>query len=72
MSFYSYSVKETLESYFGPDTVFSMRKDRDRFYKNEEKDGLLPLSWKYADQEATGLYLEDLYLIDTIITDDYT
>lgn len=68
MSQYDYSVKEMLAKAFGSNTVFEMRRP---MHENTGPDMLLPLCWQYADKEAVSICLEDKYLIDTILADDY-
>jgi hypothetical protein len=71
MKYYNYSVKEMLASYFGDNIVFEMRKPHKSVFKDGEDKNLLPLFWQYADKESVGLFLEEYYLLDTIIEDDY-
>ncbi len=71
MKYYNYSVKQMLASYFGDNTVFELRKPHESVFKNEEDKNLLPLLWQYADEQAVGLCLEEHFLLDTIIEDDY-
>lgn len=71
MAFYSYSVKETLRSFFGESIIDSMRKPHDTWFTLEDEKNLIPLLWQYADEQAVDLCLEDRYLLDTIIEDDY-
>ncbi|MBQ7647413.1 MAG: WG repeat-containing protein, partial [Clostridia bacterium] len=71
MKYYNYSVKNVLESYFGNNTVFEMRKPHEFSFSNEEEKDLLPLLWRYADEQAAGHFLWEHYLLDTIPEDDY-
>ncbi len=71
MTYYNYSVKKTLASYFGGNTLFEMRKPHESIFKNGEDKNLLPLLWQYADEQAVNLCLEEHFLLDTILEDDY-
>ena len=40
-------------------------------FKNGEDKNLLPLLWQYADEQAVGLCIEEHFLLDTFLEDDY-
>lgn len=71
MKYYPYSVKNMLTAYFGTDTLSAMRKPQKDELGSEDKKHLLPLGWQYADAEAIQLFLEEKYLLDTVIEEDY-
>ncbi len=48
-----------------------MRKPQESIFAEGEEDDLLPLSWQYADSEAIRLCLDERFLLDTILEDDY-
>ena len=71
MKFYPYSVKETLESYWGKETVSEMRKPDPEVYGKLRADDLIPRAWQYADEQTCYGYLCEEFLVDTLIEDDY-
>ncbi len=71
VKFYDYSVKEILKKHFGENTVFEMRKPHRNLHEGSEHKNMLPLLWRYADEEAVRLFLEVDFLLETIIEDDY-
>ncbi len=52
MSFYTYSVKELLENYFGENTITAMRKSYQSIYREGTSSDIIPSAWQYADEEA--------------------
>ena len=72
MKFYNYSVRDLLRLYFGEDTVFEMRKPHDSVHKlKDDEKHILELSWQYADECVINHFLEEVFLKETIIEDDY-
>ncbi len=72
MKYYNYSVKNVLEQSFGEDPITEMRKPNDgRFTSDWDQKHILGRSWQYADDEARELFLDELFLVDTILEDDY-
>lgn len=72
MSFYNYSVKKLLSDYFGDNAIEEMRKPHESVFKDDESQKhILELSWQYADEQAIILFLEENYLLDTFLEDDY-
>ena len=71
MKYYNYSVKDMLASHFGKNTIFEMRKPHDSMFGSEEEKNLLPLMWQFADQRAVSTCLEEVFLLDTVLEDDY-
>lgn len=71
MKFYDGSVKDRLIAYFGSNTVFSMRKSADTFFETEDdRCHMAELAWQYADRRALGVFLGEVFLSETILTDD--
>lgn len=72
MKFYSYSVKEKLTAYWGTDAITAMRLPHESVRKDPaDQEHLWELCWQYADERAIGLCLEERFLVDTILEDDY-
>ena len=72
MKFYKYSVKEKLTEYFGDNIIASMRKPHESVRKTPaDQNHLIELCWQYADEHALGLCLDERFLVDTIVKDDY-
>ena len=71
MKYYNYSVKDMLASHFGENTIFEMRKPHDSMFGSEAEKNLLPLMWQFADQQAVSTCLEEVFLLDTVLEDDY-
>ncbi len=69
MKYYSYSVKDVINGFFGENAVFEMRKSKESHYTTRED--YYALSWKYADSLALGFFDEERFLTDTILEDDY-
>ena len=74
MKYYSYSVKDTLVSYFGEDAVQNMRhlKSGEEIIHNKERYSKhIPMCWRGADREILFLFRNRMFLQDTILMDDY-
>ncbi len=71
MKFYSYSVKEILQSEFGDNTLFEMRKPHDswRYYRCQEE--FTAFCWQYADEKIIQFFTDEVFLDDTEICEDY-
>ena len=73
--YYPYSVKECLRSFFGENTVVSMRyHDCSKSYccyDHERPVKHIPMCWRGADAALLDALRENTFLTDTILTDDY-
>ena len=71
MKYYNYSVQEVLMQHFGEKTIYEMRRPHNSAFKNEEDKNLVPLLWQYADEMAVQRFLDERFLLETIVKDDY-
>jgi len=67
---YTYSVKDELIKYFPGDTITEMRNHKEKIWETDF-DHIVTLAWAYADTQALGFFLSNLFLKDTILCDDY-
>ncbi len=70
MKYYDYSVKDTLEAYFGDDAINKMRAIERDLKFTDEKDRI-PLTIFQADERSLQWFLSNYFLKKTELYDDY-
>lgn len=71
MKYYDYSVKELLTGFYGENAIFSMRNSYGTVHESEDITNLLPIEWRYADNETREYFAGSAFLLDTVLYDDY-
>ena len=67
--YYPYNVKDLLTDYFPNDTLTKMRAINTD--KNIDANHKLEVAWAYAHQHMLGYFLQDVFLKETVLCDDY-
>lgn len=66
---YPYNVKDLLTDYFPNDTLTEMRAINTD--KKLDANHKLELAWAYTHKHMLGYFLQDIFLKETILCDDY-